>query len=396
MTVKSNQLVALVEWHTAGHHFTWFCMMCRSLLESGCRVAALCPNPELVKAKLKTELSAEAMARLRLVPLSFPKSPRIRPVRLRPWIQRMRFAKTFREAITQLEDAFGDQIDLVYISLIIEFEEATLNAMLNRLDRTWSGMLMQARTGPGHDQTMLASLLKKHRPRNITVIDEGFADQVATDLGVPIVVFPDFADASFVPDHPLEQRFRRFANQSPLILQIGHLRQDKGVATLSQIAVDTESRGLAFAFVGEVDWWMNESSKKHFENAIANSPRAMFHLLKLPSEEHYNAIVRSCSVMFAAYENFPHSSNSLAKAAIFEKPIIVSEGHLMADRVREFRLGEVVPYGDNEATLAAIRRITDDHPRWLAENQPRWIDYQQQHSLNALKEAFSIILKSNR
>ena len=90
-----------------------------------------------------------------------------------------------------------------------------------------------------------------------------------------------------------------------------------------------------------------------------------------------------------SYVNFPHISNMLSKAAIFEKPIVVSEGHLIAARVREYRLGEVVPQGDDQAVLRAIRAITDDPAGWRERIRPRWAEHRERHSKSRLRSVLS-------
>lgn len=389
-----SPLIALVEWHEPGHHFTWFCTMVRAFLNIGCRVAAFCPDPDAVRDALLAEVPPQQLECIRFVPFSYPVPPRVRPLALRPWVQRRTFAHSFREGISRLEREFDDRIDLVYFSALFEFEEKAIDGLLNKLDRPWTGMLMHARSGSDPTRTTLAALLAKHGPRNMTVIDEGFAPAVEKDLGAPTIVLPDFTDETFLRDHPIEQRLKRFAGSDRLVLQVGHLRQDKGVGTLAQVALSPDTEGLAFAFVGKVDWFMGPETRSWLGKAMNLSSKSIFHLEELPDEIHYNAVVRSCDVMFAAYENFPHSSNSLAKAAAFRKPIIVSDGHLMADRVREFRMGEVVPYGDPLATLDAIRRITDDLAGWCEAKQPRWSEYQALHSFRTLCKGLEQVIEA--
>ncbi len=60
-------------------------------------------------------------------------------------------------------------------------------------------------------------------------------------------------------------------------------------------------------------------------------------------------MIDAADVVFCAFDDFPFSSNTLTKAAVFEKPVVVSEGYLMAERVRSYRTGEVVPQGNAEA-----------------------------------------------
>jgi glycosyltransferase involved in cell wall biosynthesis len=100
-------------------------------------------------------------------------------------------------------------------------------------------------------------------------------------------------------------------------------------------------------------------------------------------------------VVFAAYRNFPNSSNVLTKAAIFERPVLVSDGYLMAERVREFQLGEVVPEGDVEAIVQTLERMLA--PGYYAElrQRARWADYREAHSTARLKKAMADLLEAS-
>ena len=99
-------------------------------------------------------------------------------------------------------------------------------------------------------------------------------------------------------------------------------------------------------------------------------------------------------VLFAAYHDFPHSSNILTKAAIFQKPVIVSDGYLMAERVRRYRLGEVIQQKNPELCAAALRRILTDRQAWLEEHQPRWEEYRTANSREFAKRAIGQIVEN--
>ena len=47
----------------------------------------------------------------------------------------------------------------------------------------------------------------------------------------------------------------------------------------------------------------------------------------------------------------------LGKAAHFEKPLLASEGYLMADNVRRYGIGLVVPQDNVQAMLDALERL---------------------------------------
>jgi hypothetical protein len=106
-----------------------------------------------------------------------------------------------------------------------------------------------------------------------------------------------------------------------------------------------------------------------------------------------NSVMSACDIVHAAYLDFPHSSNIMTKAALVGRPLIVSEGYLMAERVRRFRMGEVVPQGDAGALAGAITRITRDPGAWMAANRPLWADYLREHSFERLQDVFGGLLE---
>ena len=376
-----------------GHHFIWYRGFCRALLELGCQVAAFCPDPDDVKNYLASCMEAEALSRIRFFQLKVPPQPRFCFSRWRPRLQASAFASLFRTGLAELESAFGKPADLVFFACLYEHQQHLCHRAVDTIQRPWAGLNIHARSEGAPGGITMPDLLRHPRLSSVAVIDEGIAPVVERTLQKPVVVFPDFTDETWEPAHPLEQRFRRFAGNNKLIASIGHMRPNKGVGTLAQIAVDPAAKGLAFAFAGEIDWnWLGSPARDFLTQAMLNAPGAMFHMASVPDGAAYNGIVRACDVMFAAYLNFPHSSNTLTKAAVFEKPLIVSDGHLMAKRVREYRMGEIVPQDDPKATLEAVHQLTANYPAWLEKNQPRWKEYREAHSYKALLRAFSKLL----
>lgn len=114
---------------------------------------------------------------------------------------------------------------------------------------------------------------------------------------------------------------------------------------------------------------------------------------RIHDEKDFNSYICACDVVFAAYHDFADSSGILTKAATFEKPIVVSDGYLMAERVRKYRLGEIIPEGDVRAAGNAIRTILRQSKQ---DNLylPDWQGYREEHSYNRLREAFSKILSA--
>jgi glycosyltransferase involved in cell wall biosynthesis len=101
----------------------------------------------------------------------------------------------------------------------------------------------------------------------------------------------------------------------------------------------------------------------------------------LPHDE-LNELTAMCSVHFAAYHDFLHSSNKLIRAAAWRIPLVVSDGGYMAECVRSHRMGVVSDPSDLDAISAAI-----DSALSMDRAHRGWDDYAKANSLEALRAA---------
>lgn len=62
----------------------------------------------------------------------------------------------------------------------------------------------------------------------------------------------------------------------------------------------------------------------------------------IPTEAEFNAVLGISDLVFLYYNNHPYSSNVLAKSMMYKKPVIVSEGYIMAETVRKYKWTAVV------------------------------------------------------
>lgn len=231
--------------------------------------------------------------------------------------------------------------------------------------------------------------------RSIAILDEAVTDQVERLSGTPVIVFPDLAtNEVHSRPAPLVNKLVRLAEDRPIVGSLGFLQRTKGSGDLARIAERDSVRHIMFAFVGELSvGTFNNADVKRLKSLNESLENAFTHFSAV---EEFDDVCRCCDVLYLAYLDFPSSSNMLAKAALFEKPVIVSDGSLMAERTREYRLGEVIPEGDLEAAECAILMLTSDLPGWTEENQPRWKEYREHHSYTTLKERFSILLAASQ
>jgi len=98
-----------------------------------------------------------------------------------------------------------------------------------------------------------------------------------------------------------------------------------------------------------------------------------------------NEYIDHADLIFAAYEDFPHSSNILTKAAAFNKFVLVNEGYLMAERIRNYQIGLVIQQNielDLNEVYANTRKLN-----------PQFNEYLQLHSTDQLNKVLESIVK---
>jgi hypothetical protein len=118
----------------------------------------------------------------------------------------------------------------------------------------------------------------------------------------------------------------------------------------------------------------------------------MLYLTAIEDDSFFNSIIDTCDIIYAAYYNFHCSSNTLMKAALYRKPIIVSKGYLMAKRVERFRLGTSIPEDDSTAFLKSIKFIIENKDENGKKLKYGFQDYIDTHKLDNLKLALSNLL----
>jgi len=413
--------IALVDWNTSGHHRMHMRAFAQTLLDSGHRVIVLYPQPEEIldvinqyygvrdfspafdsgihpaanvdsgtincPVKSGTEVPHSKNSSFAAAPFHRVKYP-LWPAPLRHWAETFPIVSNFKKQLAACERQLGAPCDFVFFNCLYEKQAWMLRALADACaPRPWSFLYLHANAFPPHTgkNKAVQRLLQHDRLHSIAVLDERASDSGQRLTNRPIVVFPDFTTTDYEPSHPLERDLLAFKGNSPLVLAIGHLLRNKNYQTLLQAALRPEARDIKFAFIGECSRHLRQKAR------CLNAPNLYFKLDYIETDAAYNACIRASDVLFAAYRDFEHSSNTLAKAAAFERPVIVSEGplSLMAQRAREYNLGEIVPQDDATAVLRAIRKLTSPpQPNQPAASR-RWADYRERHSLAALRDAFS-------
>jgi glycosyltransferase involved in cell wall biosynthesis len=407
-----DKCVALIEWHWEGHHPTFFALDILALEELGVHILAVSPRPEeafQTVAQLRQErglppsrigqttyLSCTSQ-RMRFGRLSFLPVTRI------DWT--LRHFRGLERQIKAWQVESGRQVDLLFYACIYDREFKWFGIAQPFLNLPWSGLYLQAlsprrpndaASAPGQS-TDMQKILSSSRCQAVVVLNEAAASSLSAATNKPVVVFPDLTDERLPANtdaNSLEVRLRQFANGRPVVGLFGHLRKSKGVLPLARASQHPRLKNVCFAFGGELaPLAFSPEETKILSDVLTQGENTWSHLSRIPDEEQLNALMSACDILYAGYLNFPYSSNILAKAAFLRKPVIVNDGFLIADRVRRFRMGEVVPPNDPDQLVETLAQITRDPKAWMEKNEPRWPDYRREHSFARLKEAFCELLE---
>ncbi len=403
--------IAIAEWNWVGHHPTYFAHFVLALEELGADVLAMCPDPQEaldMVAELRQQRAssrrAEGTTEFRGLVEAIPRLRKLLRGQIGEIDRAVRHFRTIEGIAAKWQLESGKRIDSLFYACVYDWDFQWFHCARPFLRLPWCGLYLHAqslrrpglvnpRTGrvPSPNQIFSGRLCK-----GLAILDENIVEEMAAITRKPVAVFPDFADER-MPKKPAEQnlarQLREWAAGRPIVGLFGFLQPSKGVVPFLQAASHPGMANVCFAIGGEFHWALfSQEEKSLICRVLANSPNTWSHLMRIPDEAQLNSLLAACDVLCASYLDFPHSSGMVTKAAMLGKPLIVSDGYLMAERVRRFRMGEVVPQADPAALAAAINKITKHPADWQAVNCPRWPEFMQEHSFERLKDAFRKIL----
>ena len=178
------------------------------------------------------------------------------------------------------------------------------------------------------------------------------------------------------------EQIKRHSSGRVILLLIGGIANYKGFLTFLKLAQLMKGEKYFFVVVGKIFW--NTFSKKEQEyinNMICSKQEnLLIHSSYVNSEKEYNAIFQCADIVYAVYNDFDGSSNTLTKAAAFHRKVLASDGSYMGEKVREAGLGAVT---DNNCVSSIIKSIET-----LAEINEKELDFDSyycMHSIACLK-----------
>lgn len=289
---------------------------------------------------------------------------------------------------------FGQSPSLVfflYLDMVAE-DRANRRALSRRLGAPWSGLLFHPRCLDRTNRRAAERYFSASNcvgaaflnPRAVPKYERMYPGRVFASL-------PDVTDAELAdPEPDLVRELRARANGRTIMLAIGSIAPHKGVVGLIEVVRAVDPSRFFFVIAGEIFWESFGSDRTALREFCENPPEnCMVHSRYIESEREVNAIIAAADVLYAVYRDFKDSSNSLTKASIFEKPLLVSDGYLMAERVRAYRLGAAVTFG-NVASIAAGLDEVCARPR----SEFGFSAYREAHSLDALRDRLAACVKA--
>ena len=386
--------IALISPSTGGHHDSYLQIYTTSLLRLGHRVTVFTSRPDRINVWLaERPLGEQKRVDTVMTTFSTPR-PALGP--LSTLVGKYQWVQAMSAAVQRS----GIQPDLLFHMWLDNCLTPGLTAWLTDqvVPYHWSGIYFH----PWYLRTPLsfqhfrrgalasyAALMSTRCPA-VAVLDEGIADELQRQLhGKPVIPFPDIADATppdpqYAPAHEICRR----ARGRKVVSLLGALSRRKGTVLLMQSMGRLHQEEFFFVFAGVLDYDSYTPAEQRTVQEFAENPPENCYLdfSYIPNEGAFNALIAASDILFAAYLHFPSSSNLLTKAAIFQKPIVVSQGYCMGERVHKYGIGLAIPDSDTVACAEAIRQLRTQVP------PERFANYAQVHSLSRLDAAFTQLI----
>ncbi|HEY2328516.1 MAG TPA: hypothetical protein VGI63_01745 [Verrucomicrobiae bacterium] len=386
--------MAIIDPIWGGHSPTYFVMYWRALTNPAradrpsFKLIGFSPQPEQTRQLLSENGFPEARiwAMKRPARADFPNS----------MLGDARFAlahwQSLREAVNQAEAGEKTSISFALIIWLDPFLATFAAGILVNFifRRPWAGLFLQPftfRIKQSRRWRLLEIFFPRYGPvkagkcRAVLTLDEGIVTALAVAAKKPVLAMPDVTNTT-APDQNCELAglIGRRSGGKLVCGLLGVMARRKGILTLIE-AAKANPPGWLFVFAGGF-------SEAEFSPAELNSIRefarsepanCLFWFQAIPDGALFNAVVDACDVLYANYPAFPYSSGILTKAALLQKPVIVSDRFLIAERTANFNLGWRLPE-DNVAALVEFLNRTDRQAVISKKQAARFADYKAEHS----------------
>ncbi|MDB4673585.1 hypothetical protein OAF27_02110 [Verrucomicrobiales bacterium] len=395
--------VALAEprWH--GHHPTYFREFVSSLLRNNCDVLALCSGYEDFKSQVEKDGTGD---RVTVELLEDREKSFLFPGREHDPINTLDRWTRVRTALSRAERNSGKKADLVFFPFLdsmLRFQMLPGAGMSKILGRPWAGLYFRNHHF-AHPDPKIMFLKGDHTMRAsgciaIGALDERYLSAMEEHAPTtPFIQWPDITDESPATEStPFSDEIKALAKGRPIIGLIG-LERRKGVHTLLKAATeDPRLKKYFFAFTGSFfpdsyppeELELAETVAADIKSGKIDNIYFKTEVCRIPDGVEFNTLFSTFDIIYAAYEDFCGSSNTLTKSSIFKRKLIATAGECVGRRVEKFGMGETIPEGDSKAAADAIVSLLENGD---GAPEPRFDEYHTMHDRKQLDGAFAKIL----
>lgn len=302
--------------------------------------------------------------------------------------RRMSFATLRRYVDTAVKMPGRSSPDLILFLYLDLMTERSRN--IAALDRAggwpWTGILFHPRKNRERNSPPEAYFYSSNARGAVFLVPSAIPVYAAALPQLHFTLAPDVADLE-LPAKPAEaaDEIRRRARGRIVVLQIGSIAAHKGIPTLLDVIEAADPNSFFFALVGEVHWESFAENERRVRLSFAQPPENVFvHQGYMASENDYNSLMAACDIVYAVYQGFSSSSNSLTKAAGLGRPILVAANCLMGERVLASGIGAVAAEGDADGILAELNRLAS-----RPKDSFSFERYREEHSIEGLKSTLA-------
>lgn len=399
--MKRRQNVILVEDRWWSHHPIWFKLILSFFLEkTNYDLGVICAFPEDLQSWLQSKYPKQK-SRVRLQYLKYFEELNYRSTnRVKNFYLKIRPIWRFRIAIRKMQKTLCRNPEFVFFGAIDDILHTCLPTKICNLIFTfrWTGIYHR----PVHVESVVSGCTPERVARvasmktclGIYHFQEDKEAEMIRDFGVQVKYFPELTDCEIDQgESRIVIDIKKRAGNRKIIGVSGLIQPPKGIFTMLEIAHHTKDKYF-FVFIGFNDSpggpEIMEKIKRKFKEE--NLENCFTYFNKVEKDGEFNQILESFDLIWAAYENFPWSSNHLGKAAILKKPIIVSDSGLMSYRVKKYNLGLVMKEGSSLDGYVKIKEYFTSSS--LKEHG--FSNYCEQNSIKLAYELFGDLLTAYR
>jgi glycosyltransferase involved in cell wall biosynthesis len=278
------------------------------------------------------------------------------------------------KARQSLDELFGDCGPSISVCSLIKLG---LERVLDGMGAIFRGVYLCTRN----------LVLRRSRCNKIAVLDERYAEWLHRRTGKQIVAYPEMTLVATSEPPPELVRMIDSRREGRVVVGVlGALHRRKGVGLLIDMIKEEDTCDFLFVLAGACSFGSFLPQHRAFlEREIHRRDNIIFLPQAVTLESDFNAIVAACDVVYGVYRDHLHSSGLLSKAAAFGKPLLVSEGALMAKRVRDYGIGRVVPIQTPQACLKMLKEMGTPECREFFATTTNFRKYIEAHSSESLQ-----------